>query len=147
MLLVLHCNNNVSHTSGSSATSRRNVRVSPSCSIWTVHATNARWFGEVQASVAKCTRPGCSYQIVNSRNTQDNMNLLTLSNLEIRSRHFSNNPLISREMVWLEGRSTLGRPAVRRSRNSRSLMILTGLLFSVIHLTRCALYRGLSTVL
>ena len=41
----------------------------------------------------------------------------------------------------------LGWPAVRRSHNSWSLIILTGLLFLVIHLTRCALFRGLSTVL
>jgi hypothetical protein len=46
---------------------------------------------------------------------------------------------MSREMVLFEGSSTLGRPAVNRSRNSRSLMMLAGRLFSVTHLMRYAL--------
>jgi len=43
---------------------------------------------------------------------------------------------MSREMVLFEGSPTLGQPAVNRSCNSRSLMMLAGWLFLVTHLTR-----------
>jgi hypothetical protein len=47
---------------------------------------------------------------------------------------------MSREMVKREGMVMLGRPAVSNSCNSLSLTMLIGRLFSVIHLTRWALY-------
>lgn len=46
---------------------------------------------------------------------------------------------MSRERVSGDGISMLGRPAVRSSRSSRSLIIDVGRLLSVIHLTRWAL--------
>ena len=110
-------------TSGSSTISRRKASISPSYSRWTVHATKARWFGDVQASVAKWRWPGCSR-----------------SNLAIRSRHFSKLAWMSFEMTGLVGSWMLGRPAVKRFCNSLSLMMLMGRLFSVSHLTRCALH-------
>lgn len=44
-------------TSGTSTISRRNEKGRPSCSRCTVHATKARWFGDVHASVAKLRAP------------------------------------------------------------------------------------------
>jgi hypothetical protein len=58
----------------------------------------------------------------------------------MRAWHFSKDVLISREIVLAEGRSMLGRPAVKRLRRVLSLMILIGRLLSVTHLTRCALF-------
>ena len=46
---------------------------------------------------------------------------------------------MSREIVKLLGSLILGWPAVKSWRSSLSLMILTGWLFSVSHLTRCTL--------
>src|SRR5882724_9671183 len=93
-----------------------------------VHVTKARRFGDVQASVVKWRWPGCSQ-----------------SNLAICSWHFSKHVWMSLEMRGLVGSWILGWPAVKRSHNSRSLMMLMGRLFSVNHLTRCALHLIVSS--
>ena len=100
----------------------RKDSIDPSYSRWTVHTMNAQWFGDVQASVVKCRWPGCSW-----------------SNLAIRAWHFSKDALMSQEMVWFEGSSMLGWPAVNRSCNLQSLIMLAGWLFSVTYLMRYAL--------
>src|SRR6201995_4971307 len=61
----------------------------------------------------------------------------------MQSRHFRNDALMSHEMVLLEGSWIDGRPAVNRLCNSWSLIMLTGRLFLVTHLTRWARTSGL----
>ena len=107
----------------SSTISKRKESISPLYSKWTVHTKNVQWFGNVQASVAKCRWLGCSW-----------------SNLVIQSWHFLKATLMSFEMVLFKGRLMLGLPAVNRSCNSLSLTILTGQLLLVTHFTRCALF-------
>jgi hypothetical protein len=46
-------------TFATSTMSRMRQMASPLCSKFTVIAMNARWFGEVQASVIKCSLPSC----------------------------------------------------------------------------------------
>ena len=53
--------------------------------------------------------------------------------------HVWKHALISQAIVAGLGSSILGRPAVSNLHSSRSFIILTGWLFSVIHLTRCTL--------
>src|SRR5882724_3135000 len=67
------------------------------------------------------------------------------SNLAIQSWHFSKLVWMSLEMRGLVGSWILGQPAVKRSHNSQSLMILMGWLFSINHLTRCALHLIVSS--
>jgi len=64
---------------------------------------------------------------------------LTRRSCPMRSLHFSNATLILRDSTSGDGSSIFGRPAQRSSRSSRSLIILTGRLLSVIHFTRRAL--------
>lgn len=64
---------------------------------------------------------------------------LTRRSCPMRSLHFSNATLILRDNTSGDGSSMFGRPAQRSSRSSRSLIILTGRLLSVIHFTRRAL--------
>ena len=94
----------------------------------TVQATKARWFSEVQASVAKWTRPECS-----------------LRRLPIHWRHFTKELLMSRETVIGEGSMKPGQPAFNNVASSRSLTILGGQLLSAHHLTIWALKGAIST--
>src|SRR5882724_4198915 len=95
--------------------SRRNTIIAPSYSKCTVQATNALWFGEVQASVEKCKCPGCSCSVVIRSIQIHARNQQTWRTLAMHSWPLSNEALMSHEIVSGDGISIFGGPAVKSS--------------------------------
>ena len=110
-------------TIATSMISSTNIKIRPSWCKCAVKPTNARWLGEVHASVATWIRPGCSCNI-----------------LSRRSRHFLNDAWMSRDTVEGLGTEVPGRPAFMRYSKWRSLTILLGRLLSAHHLAMWALH-------
>src|SRR5882724_5358396 len=82
--------------------SRRNTIIATSYSKCTIQATNALWFGEVQASVAKCKFPGCSCSVVIRFIQIHASNQQTWRTLAMCSSHLSNEALMLRLCPGME---------------------------------------------
>jgi len=113
-------------TSATSTKSSRRLIGTPFCSKWTANATNARWFGDVQASVEKCRPPlwSCNNRVSIFSHIQHPCR--TFSSLPMTPREFLKTARTSRPTVRADGTQCNGLPVFIRLMKSSSSTIENG---------------------